>query len=203
MQYKKEEVRNDILKAAKNEFIDKGYHNTSTRKIAKEAGVSVSNIYNYFDSKDEILKTVLKPLLSKIEWGKSYLNNFDFNTGEIKVNDLKGHQQLIMAAANFIDDNRELLELLLFKTAGSSLESYKQDILDWYANFWFDYIEATGEPIEVNEHVIRNIAGLWYNLIEEVVQYDIKGKELESLVNDMTIYIFGGWNKLVDWKKEI
>ena len=48
MQIKKDEIKNEILKVARAEFHKNGFANASMRKIARKAGISVSNIYNYF-----------------------------------------------------------------------------------------------------------------------------------------------------------
>lgn len=52
-----------ILAAASKLFTRQGFHGTSTRDIAAEAGVSLGNIYNYFGTKEEIFVQ----LLSKYE----------------------------------------------------------------------------------------------------------------------------------------
>ncbi|HRW21852.1 MAG TPA: helix-turn-helix domain-containing protein, partial [Bacteroidales bacterium] len=44
-----------ILDTAMKLFASSGYHNTSISKIAKEAGISKGLIYNYFDSKEDLL----------------------------------------------------------------------------------------------------------------------------------------------------
>ena len=36
------------------------------REIASRAGVTVSNIYHYFTNKDEIFRTILKPVLNDL-----------------------------------------------------------------------------------------------------------------------------------------
>lgn len=50
-----EEKLERLLDVAAEIFADKGYHNTSIRDIAGTAGVSLSGLYYYFDSKDELL----------------------------------------------------------------------------------------------------------------------------------------------------
>mgnify|MGYP002470759756 FL=1 len=54
MQIPKDNIRNNILKAAENIFLEKGYSKTSMREIAAKSNVVLSNIYNYFKNKDEI-----------------------------------------------------------------------------------------------------------------------------------------------------
>jgi AcrR family transcriptional regulator len=49
-----------ILDAANTLFLKKGYFNVNIAKIAREAGVSKSSIYNYFLGKDDILKHLIE-----------------------------------------------------------------------------------------------------------------------------------------------
>ena len=54
MQVKKDYTREQIVEFAKRVFLKNGYAKTSMRDIAKGVGIGVSNIYNYFKSKDEL-----------------------------------------------------------------------------------------------------------------------------------------------------
>jgi AcrR family transcriptional regulator len=47
--------RNQILDAAAEVFSQKGFHRATTKEIARTAGVSEGTIYNYFDSKGDLL----------------------------------------------------------------------------------------------------------------------------------------------------
>lgn len=60
-QYKKEEVRKAILAAATRLFTQRGYDNTLIKDIAREAKISVGNIYRYFANKQEILYSLVTP----------------------------------------------------------------------------------------------------------------------------------------------
>lgn len=51
-------TREVILKAALEQFREKGYGRTTMRDIAKQAGVSVGNAYYYFQSKEEMILEV-------------------------------------------------------------------------------------------------------------------------------------------------
>jgi len=65
VQVKKESVRDAILEAAFVLFSARGYSETTLAEIGRGAGVTVSNIYNYFSSKLEILATLYAPLLEE------------------------------------------------------------------------------------------------------------------------------------------
>ena len=49
------ERRNHILAAAKACFVEKGFHQTGMREIAKRADVSLGNLYNHFPGKHDLL----------------------------------------------------------------------------------------------------------------------------------------------------
>ena len=55
--------KDKILMAALDLFAKNGYHNTSVSAIARHAGVSKGLIYNYYDSKEELLKGVVEMLM--------------------------------------------------------------------------------------------------------------------------------------------
>lgn len=61
------EIRTDrkkaILDAALHVFSEQGYHNTSIIEVSKKAGISKGLIYNYFDSKEELLDILLGSFL--------------------------------------------------------------------------------------------------------------------------------------------
>ena len=60
-------IRNSLLESAGKLFLRKGFLKTSMREIARDAGVGLANIYNYFSSKDEIFRTVVQPVTLAFE----------------------------------------------------------------------------------------------------------------------------------------
>lgn len=55
----RQQRKKEIMDSALELFADKGYHNTSISSIAKKAGVSKGLMYNYFESKEELLISIL------------------------------------------------------------------------------------------------------------------------------------------------
>jgi AcrR family transcriptional regulator len=65
--------RAHILDAALMSFLEKGYHQTGVRDIAKRAGVSLGNLYNHFSGKHAVLAEIaalereeLQPFISEL-----------------------------------------------------------------------------------------------------------------------------------------
>lgn len=66
MQILKKEISDRIIDSAKNEFKENGYDNTSMRKIARNADVSVGNLYRYYTNKEEIFEKIVKEPYNQI-----------------------------------------------------------------------------------------------------------------------------------------
>jgi AcrR family transcriptional regulator len=62
-----EERREQIIKAATKLFSEQGYYVTTIQDIAREAGISVGLIYQYFKDKDDVLFLTLKLVLETYE----------------------------------------------------------------------------------------------------------------------------------------
>lgn len=54
--------RNQILDAAAVVFAEKGFHRTTTKEIARTAGISEGTIYNYFTTKSDLLIGIMTRL---------------------------------------------------------------------------------------------------------------------------------------------
>ncbi len=55
----KEEKKLQIIRIACRLFAQNGYYNTTMPDIARELNMSVGNLYNYFESKEELAKEVM------------------------------------------------------------------------------------------------------------------------------------------------
>lgn len=54
------------IEAAIKLFAKQGYHGTSTLQIAKEAGVSQATIFKYFKTKEDLLHSIIVPVIPKL-----------------------------------------------------------------------------------------------------------------------------------------
>ncbi len=78
----KEEKRLQIIRTACRLFAKKGYHNTSIPDIAREMGMSVGNLYNYFESKEELAKEVMLTVSRWVAERLRAINEEDIPTKE-------------------------------------------------------------------------------------------------------------------------
>ncbi|HSM89373.1 MAG TPA: helix-turn-helix domain-containing protein, partial [Desulfobacterales bacterium] len=64
-----ERRRRQIADAAVRLFIERGFHKTTTRQIARAAGISIGSLYEYFNCKEDILYLVCDFIHSEMEQG--------------------------------------------------------------------------------------------------------------------------------------
>lgn len=96
-QQKRSKMMTDkILDTALKLFCEKGYYNTTTNEIAKEAGISIGSLYSYFKDKDTIFLEILQ----------SYHQNFLFIFEDIKSE---------VSDSLYEQDKRNWLRILLNK----------------------------------------------------------------------------------------
>ncbi len=62
-----EKRREQIIEAAVDLFIHKGFHKTTTREIAKASGFSIGTLYEYIESKEDVLYLVCDAIHAELE----------------------------------------------------------------------------------------------------------------------------------------
>jgi AcrR family transcriptional regulator len=74
--------RDQILKAASKVFATKGFHSTTIRDIAKEAGIADGTIYNYFENKTALLFGILDLLTA---YGRKEASLLDLDPTDMRA----------------------------------------------------------------------------------------------------------------------
>ena len=63
----REERKASIMLTALGLFAKNGFHGTTISSIAREAGISKGLLYNYFENKNDLIKTIIYSGLDKID----------------------------------------------------------------------------------------------------------------------------------------
>ncbi|MEL6639066.1 MAG: TetR/AcrR family transcriptional regulator, partial [Bacteroidota bacterium] len=129
MQVQKISIRRAILEVAREELFEKGFKGTSMRSIAQKSEVGLSNIYNYFKNKDEILLAVIQPLLNAIDKMEAEHNDEKNLNIELLSSDAFLKENIVKMV-NLVEGFRRELRLLFFHAYGSSLENFKNEFID-------------------------------------------------------------------------
>ena len=203
MQTQKNNIRYTVLKTARREFLQKGFKDASMRTIAKQSGVTLSNIYNYFKSKDDIFNTVLKPLLKAFEQLSENHNSGSYLT--IDVFTMKHYQhKMINEYMVILKKFKPELKLLLFYASGSSLENYRDIITERQTQTGLEYMQLMKEKYphintDISTFFIHTMSSWWLSLIGEIVMHDELTKtETEKFLREYVAFGTAGWKKVMN-----
>ena len=111
--------RHEIFGASVHLFLDKGFRETSMREIAEAAQVGKSTLYDYFNTKDEILLWgVEDQILDLTSAAQEIVNQ--------PVSAIERLQQVMKIHLDYLIDNKEFYLKLSFEVQRLALESQQR-----------------------------------------------------------------------------
>jgi|AntAceMinimDraft_17_1070374.scaffolds.fasta_scaffold05671_3 AcrR family transcriptional regulator len=129
MQILKDYLRKRIKKSALQEFEKKGFQKSSMRVIAKSSGMTVGNLYRYYQNKEHLFKEIVNPAYQEIttfikEFARQDQSNYNKN---------KEMNSFIQVFERFLVNVYQIhgieLAILFGGSKGSSLEQAKKNII--------------------------------------------------------------------------
>lgn len=202
MQIQKDEIRNRILAVASREFINNGVKRTSIKTIASKANVAVGNVYNYYKGKDDLLRAVLAPLFTAF---KDYHNKSiseEYVSIDIFHNQVY-YDMMYQQVASLIIPFRKELYMLIFETAGTSLENDFDRLLETAYSDGIAYLANIKNlyshiNTNISPHFVRIMCGLWASVIRYIVTHEgLTEVEINGIITDYVNFGMGGWRKLI------
>ena len=201
MQVLKENIRSRVLTVARQQFGQKGYSKTSMREIAESASIGVGNIYNYFTNKDELFREVVRPVLYALE---AMLQEHHGIRGEdiMMMRSEKYLKSCIDEYVSLINTHRGLMEILLFRAQGSSLEHFREDYTDRSTELvkeWFSSMQQKHPEINtaVSDFIIHLHTVWMFTLFEELLMHSVSRQEMESILHDYILFEIQGWRAII------
>lgn len=183
--------RHQILRAAATVFAEKGFHRATTKDIAQAAGIAEGTIYNYFDSKGDLLIGLLMRL-SRVE-------NLDAELTEALDKDAR---EFLVAVVRhrmaLIEQNHEMLQAILPEVLVNAdlRERFYRQFTQPMASMLEQYVKAraaSGEVVPVDVPLaVRAVQGMFLGLLvlrilgDEVLQtrWDSVPEVIGSLIFD-------------------
>ena len=183
-----------IVKAARTEFLEKGYSGASLRKIAEKAGVTVGAIQTRYKSKDELFGCLLEPFLREIEvLFQSTKADYYASTGTGPLTDLKASMRQESAAIlHLIFDHYEEAELLLCRSTGSRFEHYFDEIVQSKIKESIVFFRDSGF-IGVDEKLLGVLISAQFDSYRRIVSECADRKTAENYMDALMTYHFDGW----------
>ena len=118
----KEEIRQQIFKAALDEFYARGFKAATMKDIALKADIPTGLIYSYYKNKKDLFKQIVLPVINLFK--KSVLKN-EYDRPEDQL-----YKHELPTILNCIANHSKEMVILIDKSQGSSFETVKDDIIN-------------------------------------------------------------------------
>lgn len=201
MQTTKDYIRQDLLRAAEDLFYEKGFRGVSMREVAARSGVGLSNIYNYFKSKDEMFCRVVAPALRDLDAmldehhginGRDILDMCSDSYTDFVVKEYTG----------FINRHRRRLAILLLHAGGSSLMCYREEFVRRAivtVKAYFADMKRRHPQIktDITDFSIRMHAVWIFSMFEEIIAHNVGPADVPRVVGEYIRIEISGWRELM------
>lgn len=179
----KEDRRNQILESALKTFVEKGYNGATTLDIAKDANIAEVTLFRYFDTKEDIFKSAIEPLI--LESFKEII--------EVSSN-LRPYDKFKVVLKNrikFVNEYRGVIKLILMESEFNPIVA-EYDFIDKITFLIESTVKESGLIVKDFSVLIRIIRGIILSFLydketsEENIDFHI-ARLIEMLIVSKTI----------------
>ena len=190
-----------IVEAAKKEFLKYGFKDASMRRIAANAGITVSGLYKHFESKEEMFASLVDPVLDEMWSGYERTEKDEFAKIEEPdpehIWEDKHESEMIMS---FIYDHEETFDLLINKAQGTRYEDLAHDLAKREEKTTLAYmnkLRSKGIAInEVDEEEFHLLVTMCIDAIMEAVRHGFDRKAAMHYAKTLELFYEEGWKRL-------
>lgn len=189
MQTKKSEVKNKLLDAANDEFLEKGFDKASIRSIVKKAETTVGNFYNYFESKEMIFAELVDDVYIKFKAFIADHQDEDFNPNILKKLNIRVIRTAVKVGAKkmlpMFDDK---FLLLIDNSEGTKYAGAKAELMEVLGKHFGEHIKEYSKKYKINE-----MGTIISKQLIEAIIYILKStpdeKKREQLIVEEIVFI--------------
>ena len=176
--------------------MEKDFEKASIRKIAEASGTSKSNIYNYFKNKDDLFCSVLMPTMNTVNKAIQHKNG-EYADGIKQEYNLESQKKIIEIIMSYVFQNKDDFILLLFKSGGSSYESFRDKIKYLYTDIMLNWLSISYPDKDISRFFVEAVADFYINTISQLINKEITMVEIEQYFNEFLFFVYGGWNRIL------
>lgn len=196
---KQNNTLDNILNAAKAEFLEKGFRGASLRNIVKNANVTTGAFYGYFKSKEDLFDALVsEPAdfimreFNRIQTEFTYLTPDEQEAGMGKIS-----KNSLIDWIDFIIDNADVFKLILKSSEGTRYENFIHDMVTREVQATHDFIKTLNQngknipcPDDNLAHIL--ISGM-FTAYFEIALHDMPKESAKKYVDDLSKFHIAGW----------
>ena len=178
-----------IIRAGKQEFLKYGYKGASLRNICKQAGVTTGAFYFQFENKEQLLDEILRPVITYFSAmvQKSTMQEFEGDSSSAD-----GDEQMLEMLWNY----KEECQILLEGTAGTAYEKVFEELQEGLRQGFLLFFGKYGIS-DVDEKLLDVIVRMRVESYLTIIRKEYTLEETKKLARQIGIYCDAGFEALV------
>lgn len=192
-----------MLETARKAFFKKGFKAVSMRELSKKTGICLSNIYNYYPSKEDLLEEILSPLLKAMNDMLEVHNRPENFALDLFVSE-DFHRESLQEIMTIVVRYREELRLLFFSVQNTRFKDYWKQWIDRSAGIGMEYMQKMNRLhpqicTDFSPCFMRFSCSGWIAMMREVVMHEnLSQSDVRRFVDEYIKFSTGGWMKLMN-----
>ncbi|MGE4572423.1 MAG: TetR/AcrR family transcriptional regulator [Candidatus Izemoplasmatales bacterium] len=182
MQVLKESVREAIIESAILEFYNKDYQSANMRDIAKNANITVGNIYRYYPNKQSLFNAILIPAQQAID----LLADFDKNTNLKKIHSKEELDKIIQYVIHVTNPYIKEIFIMIFNSSGTHHHKLKSQIENLIITSLSEYY-----PGQFTRSFLEVISKSFVEAVFYIFKTNIDNQQkIKILLSDLVMFYF-------------
>lgn len=178
-----------IIRAGKQEFLKYGYKGASLRNICKQAGVTTGAFYFQFENKEQLLDEILRPVIT---YFSAMVQKRTMEEFEGESSSADGDEQMLEMLWNY----KEECQILLEGTAGTAYEKVFEELQEGLRQGFLLFFGKYGIS-DVDEKLLDVIVRMRVESYLTIIRKEYTLEETKKLARQIGIYCDAGFEALV------
>ena len=190
-----------IIEAARKEFMAYGFADASMRRIAAAAGMSASGLYKHFPSKEDMFSALVEPTVEGFfNLQKELENAYYADIETCKPEESWSSKKETVVAMEYIYDHLDEFRLIICKSQGTRYENFTHDLAKLEEKVTLKYMNE----LKKNGIMIKDVKKKEFHLLTTVsveavfqaVIHDFSRKEAMHYAETLEGFFEPAWKAL-------
>lgn len=189
MRKEEQNTRELLLKAGKDEFLEKGFEKASLRKICERAGVTTGAVYFFFKNKEDLFCQIVEPALAQ-------MRKLEAELSSVELHDIDSGPDMDKSLMEFLWNHSGEAQLLLEKSAGTRYAGFKREIYAQMEQKFSLFFEKYGNMGD-DKNLIHILVEMRLKGCLELINGGYSMEEMLRLTELVGCYADGGFRSLM------
>ena len=197
----KTESHSRIIPAARQEFLEKGFQNASTRSIAARAGITSGGLYRHFRDKEDMFAALVEPALAEMQtWMNAHVRRGYAGALSGDYGAMWQDTEIDMIR-NVVYPNLDAFRLILCCAQGTRYEHFIDNLVREHQAIMLDVfakLRARGVPVkDISEEELHILMSAYCTALFEPIIHNYPLDRALHHLKTIEQFFLPGWHGLM------